>query len=84
MLSSDFTCLKCVIFLKFIGLLRLILYPLHYLFSNKEEKQLKYNVVVVCLMVFNVTFNNISLISSWSVYWWKKPEDPEKATDLSQ
>jgi len=28
-------------------------------------------------MVFNATFNNISVISYW---WWK----PEKATDLSQ
>jgi hypothetical protein len=30
-------------------------------------------------MVFNVTFNNISAIS-----WWRKPEYPEKTTDLSQ
>ena len=29
-------------------------------------------------MVFNVTFNNISVI------WWRKPEYPEKTTDLSQ
>jgi hypothetical protein len=29
-------------------------------------------------MVFNATFNNISFIS------WRKPEDPEKTTDLSQ
>jgi hypothetical protein len=29
----------------------------------------------VCLMVFNATFNNISVIS-----WWWKPEDPEKTT----
>ena len=35
----------------------------------------------VCLMVFNATFNNISVIS---FYWWRKPEDPEKTTDLSQ
>jgi len=38
----------------------------------------------VCLMVFNVTFNNITIISWWSVYWWRIPEDPEKITDLSQ
>jgi hypothetical protein len=31
---------------------------------------------IVCLMVFNTTFNNISAIS-----WWRKPE---KTTDLSQ
>jgi len=35
-------------------------------------------------MVFNTTFNNI-LVISWrsDIYWWKKPEDPEKTTDLS-
>ena len=30
-------------------------------------------------MVFNATFNNISVIS-----WWRKPEYPEKTTDLLQ
>ena len=35
----------------------------------------------VCLMS---TFNNISVISWRSVYWWRKPEDPEKTTNLSQ
>ena len=30
-------------------------------------------------MVFNATFNNISVI-----YWWRKPEYPEKTTDLPQ
>ena len=35
-------------------------------------------------MVFNATFNNISLISWLSVYWWRKPEYPEKTTDLLQ
>jgi hypothetical protein len=30
-------------------------------------------------MVFNATFNNISAIS-----WWRKPENPEKTTGLSQ
>ena len=38
-------------------------------------------------MVFNATFNNISVIS-WACgsqfYLWRKPEDPEKTTDLSQ
>ena len=29
-------------------------------------------------MMFNATFNNIS------VYWWRKPEYQEKTTDLSQ
>ena len=40
------------------------------------------------VMVFNATFNTISAISWWSVRlveetdWWRKPEDPEKTTDL--
>jgi hypothetical protein len=33
----------------------------------------------VRVMVFNATFNNISVI-----YWWRKPEYPEKTTDLPQ
>ena len=36
------------------------------------------------LMVSNTTFNNISAISWKSVFWWRKPEYPEKTTDLSQ
>jgi hypothetical protein len=37
-------------------------------------------------MVFNATFNNISVISCLSVpvLWMKEAEDPEKTTDLSQ
>ena len=35
----------------------------------------------VCLMVFNATFNNNSVILWWSVLL---VEDPEKTTDLSQ
>jgi hypothetical protein len=36
-------------------------------------------------MAFNATFNNISVISWRSVFfWWRKPEYPEKTTDLSQ
>ena len=32
------------------------------------------------VMVLNANFNNISVIS-WG--WWRKPEYPEKTTDLS-
>jgi hypothetical protein len=39
------------------------------------------NVVVLCLIVFNATFNNISVLSWCSVLF---VEDPEKTTDLSQ
>jgi hypothetical protein len=35
-------------------------------------------------LVFNATFNNSSVISWCSVYWWRKPEYKENATDLSQ
>ena len=35
-------------------------------------------------MVFNTIFNNISVISWQLVYWWRKPEYPEKITDLLQ
>jgi hypothetical protein len=38
----------------------------------------------VRVMVFNATFNNISVLSWRSVFWWRKPEYPEKTTDLSQ
>jgi len=35
-------------------------------------------------MMFNATFNNISVISWRSIYWWRKPEYSEKTIDLSQ
>ncbi len=37
-------------------------------------------------MVFNATFNNISvqLYRSGQFYWWRKMEYIEKTTDLSQ
>jgi hypothetical protein len=34
--------------------------------------------------IMNTTFNNISVISWRQFCWWRKPEDPEKTTDLSQ
>ena len=38
----------------------------------------------VCLMVFNATFNNISVISGQSVLLVEETGGPEKTTDLSQ
>jgi hypothetical protein len=35
-------------------------------------------------MVFNDTFNNISVISWRQFYWWRKREYPEKTIDLPQ
>jgi hypothetical protein len=35
------------------------------------------------VIVVIVTFNNISVISGGHFYWWRKPEYPEKTTDLS-
>jgi hypothetical protein len=35
-------------------------------------------------MVFNATFNNIQLYHGSQFYWWRKPEYPEKTTDLPQ
>jgi hypothetical protein len=43
--------------------------------------------VRVKVVLFNDTFNNISVIlwrSVLFVYWWRKPEYPGKITDLSQ
>ena len=39
--------------------------------------------VRVRVTVFSATFNIISTISCWSVYWWRELEYPEKTTDLS-
>ena len=36
------------------------------------------------VMVFNATFNNSSVIVVGQFYWWRKPEYPEKTTDLPQ
>jgi hypothetical protein len=38
----------------------------------------------IMIMVFNATLNDISLYRGAQFYWWTKPEDPEKTTDLSQ
>ena len=47
---------------------------LQYIYFQFVKKSL-----FVCLMVFNATFKNIS-----QFYWWRKPQDLEKTTDLLQ
>jgi hypothetical protein len=34
--------------------------------------------------MFNATFNNISVITGGKFFVWRKPEYPERTTDLSQ
>ena len=43
-------------------------------------------IYIVRVMVFDATFNNISVLSGGQFYWWRKPPDeyPGKTTDLSQ
>ena len=41
-------------------------------------------IIIFGLMMFKATFNNISAISSGQFYWWRKSEDQEKTTALSQ
>jgi len=49
--------------------------------TDNEEPEGQY---VVCLMVFNATFNNISVISWRSVLLVEETEGPEKTTNLLQ
>ena len=38
----------------------------------------------IWLMVFNFTFSNVSVILWGQLNWWRKPEYPEKTTELTQ
>ena len=64
--------------------------PSHLRFWRRRFKNFQLNrmynwlSLFVCLMVFNATFNNISVISWGSVLWWRKPSYREKPTDLQQ
>jgi hypothetical protein len=35
-------------------------------------------------ILFNTTFNNISIYRGGQFYWWRKLEYPEKTTELQQ
>jgi len=50
----------------------------------KQQKHLSLDVFFVCLMVYNATFNNISVIPWRSVLLVEETGGPEKNTDLSQ
>ena len=52
-------------------------FPYSFLLQNMFVLELR-------VMVFNATFNNISIMLWLSVLLWRKPEYPEKTTDLSQ
>ena len=39
---------------------------------------------LVWFVVFNATFNNMSVYRGGNLYWWRKPDYPVKTIDLSQ
>ena len=65
-------------------LLKILIVSINFCVKRDDGTVMSIVCLFVCLMVFNATFNNISVISWRSVYWWRKPEDLVKTTDLSQ
>ena len=66
----------------------------HYLNVRVEYKIMMFELIFILLlvyiissglgvMVFNATFNNISVISGSQLYLWRKPEYLEKTTNPS-
>ena len=52
--------------------------------SITQWKWLLALLVVLVIQLFNDTFNNMSVISWRSVYWWRKPQYSEKTTVMPQ
>ena len=52
--------------------------------SKENDLIVIYILYIVRAMVFNATFNNISLYRGGQLFWWRGPEYPDKTIDLSQ
>jgi len=52
--------------------------------DRSVTQKILYGPKLLRVIVVNATFNNISVILWRTVFWWRKPEYPEKTTDLSQ
>jgi hypothetical protein len=76
-MAIGFSYLLCIVFKNVLKYTHFGIYCLACLFFVTS--------LFVCLMVFNATFNNISVLyRGGQFYLWRKPENPEKTTDLSQ
>ena len=80
-LLNIYMCVYCTVFtLKmflYISIVSIWIHCLMYYICNKT-------ITNGWFMVIYATFNNISVISWRSVYWWRKPEDSGKTINLSQ